>query len=573
MSTAERLALRYDNSNDVLGDYSLTLVDTLDTLAMIGTREQFHDAVQRVLHNVSFDKNNKVQVFEVNIRALDRFLPAFYQSKSGIPYPRVNLRHGVPRTETEETCTAGAGSLILEFGVLSRLTGNPEYERVAKKALLALWDERSDLDLMGNVLNIQTLEWIHPTSSTGAGIDSFFEYLLKAYVLFGEEEYLALFDKAHEAIRQHIVDPSGYLYRNVHMDTGALMATWIDSLSAFMPGLQVLYGDVDAAVKGHLVFYNVWRRYHALPERFDFFQQNVDIANYPLRPEFIESNYYLYRATHDPFYLHVGAMVLRDLNNRTRIPCGFASLADVQTGRMEDRMESFMLSETLKYLYLLFDDEHPVNSLDSNFVFSTEGHFLTLAPRYLASVNATAAGSRVSKEQATDMATSQEFKGKPRNRQCPRYSPLRQAASKKQGASRRWKAAQKRQTGGKVARPRAFDLSSVPYLPIADCAADLVHFRVNASDALATSGDLAVYKSATQSPAYLSRHGQCASPSQHPRRFELTFGIDYRQLYAQLTPKFVQVVGGILSHSLSGLRLELQKLPKSQNGGFLVTGG
>lgn len=409
------------NINDILGDYSLTLVDTLDTLAVMGEQKEFEKAVRRVIDQVSFHQDNKVQIFELNIRALggllsahilasdpslghtiagyngellslaqdlaDRLMPAFQYTKTGIPFPRVNLKYGVPKTETVETCTAGAGSLLLEFGVLSRLTGNPHYEEVAKRALHALWNRRSDLNLLGNVINIQTGQWIHTASSTGAGIDSYFEYLLKAYVLFGDPEYLEMFEESYEAIMQHVRDPSGYLYRNVHMSTGALMATWIDSLSAFWPGVQVLYGDLDAAVKGHLVFYNIWQKYHALPERFDFYRKTVDIGFYPLRPEFIESTYYLYRATRDPFYLHVGEMVIEDLNNRTRLPCGFASIGDVRTGRLEDRMESFLLSETLKYLYLLFDTDNEFNAMDSNFVFTTEGHFLPLATHHLTTSN------------------------------------------------------------------------------------------------------------------------------------------------------------------------------------------
>lgn len=285
----------------------------------------------------------------------DRLMPAFQSTKSGIPFPRVNLKRGVPPTETTETCTAGAGSLILEFGVLSRLLNDSSYEYVAKKALYSVWNRRSNINLLGNVIDIQSGNWIHTASSTGAGIDSIFEYMLKAYVLFGEEEYKDMFDQAYKALLLHVRDTTGYLYRNVHMSTGSLMSYWIDSLSAFFPGLQVLHGDIDSAIKNHLVYYNIWRRYHALPERFDFYRKSVDLPFYPLRPEFIESTYHLYQATKDPFYLDVGEMVLEDLNNRTRVPCGFASIGDVQTGRLEDRMESFMLSETLKYLYLLFD--------------------------------------------------------------------------------------------------------------------------------------------------------------------------------------------------------------------------
>lgn len=56
------------NINDVLGDYSLTLVDTLDTLAIVGEKKKFKEAVQLVIENVTFDKDTTIQVFEANIR-------------------------------------------------------------------------------------------------------------------------------------------------------------------------------------------------------------------------------------------------------------------------------------------------------------------------------------------------------------------------------------------------------------------------------------------------------------------------------------------------------------------------
>ena len=56
-----------------------------------------------------------------------RLLPAF-NTPTGMPYGTVNLRHGVPEGETPITCTAGVGTFIVEFGALSRLTGDPVYE-------------------------------------------------------------------------------------------------------------------------------------------------------------------------------------------------------------------------------------------------------------------------------------------------------------------------------------------------------------------------------------------------------------------------------------------------------------
>ena len=40
------------------------------------------------------------------------------------------------------TCTAGAGTLMVEFTLLSRLLGDPMFEGVARRAVRALWDRR-----------------------------------------------------------------------------------------------------------------------------------------------------------------------------------------------------------------------------------------------------------------------------------------------------------------------------------------------------------------------------------------------------------------------------------------------
>lgn len=58
-----------------------------------------------------------------------RLLPAF-DTPTGMPYGTVNLRSGVPEGETTVTCTAGVGTFILEFGTLSRLTGDSIFEQV-----------------------------------------------------------------------------------------------------------------------------------------------------------------------------------------------------------------------------------------------------------------------------------------------------------------------------------------------------------------------------------------------------------------------------------------------------------
>lgn len=56
---------------------------------------------------------------------------------------QINLLYGQPSTYYKDTCTAGAGTMLLEFGILSRLLGDPVFENLARKAVAALWKHRS----------------------------------------------------------------------------------------------------------------------------------------------------------------------------------------------------------------------------------------------------------------------------------------------------------------------------------------------------------------------------------------------------------------------------------------------
>ncbi|OSX60455.1 glycoside hydrolase family 47 protein [Postia placenta MAD-698-R-SB12] len=396
-------------TNDVAGNFSVTLIDALDTLVILNDRPGFETAVRNVIDWVSFDVDTKPQVFETTIRVLggllsghlyasqtdgpfhlpwyrselldmahdlgERLLPAF-NTPTGMPHARINLKHGLLRTDALDSCTAGAGSLILEFGTLSRLTGDSRFEKAAIKAFFAIWNRKSDIGLVGNTINTWTGKWLQPeVSSIGAGIDSFFEYALKWYVMSGEVEFLDVWQEAYAAVMRYSRAPDGFW--------GDQMYGTFDSLSAFWPGLQVLAGDLENAIKSHMTYWNIWRGHSGLPEIWDMnFRQGTSMQ-YPLRPEFVESTWYLYRATHDPFYLDVGGRILYDITTRAKVKCGLASIKDLRTNAQEDRMESFVLSETLKYLYLLFDEANPIHADDSNHIMTTEGHVLWLDQNYL----------------------------------------------------------------------------------------------------------------------------------------------------------------------------------------------
>jgi mannosidase alpha-like ER degradation enhancer 1 len=370
---------------------------------------------------VSFNHAALLQVFEVNIRVLggllsahllatdptlgyriedyggelldmahdlgERMLSAFYITKHGIPCPYFHLNWSMATCNAQSTNVASVGTLILEFGVLSRLTNDTRFEHVARKAISAIWSHRSKYNLVGNTIGLDT-SWIHVYSGVGAGSDSFYEYLLKAYILFDQDEYLQLFRKAYKGLTNYNREISLMAMLNVNMFDLRVMNDLVDGLSAFYPGLLVLHGDLRNAVKLHLLYAQLWFRHSAIPEVFDLTTRNASNAEYILRPEFIESNYFLYRATQDGFYLDVGERIVNDLVQHARTSCGFASY-NAHTKKQTNRMHSFFQSETLKYLYLLFDEDHVVNRLDRNAVFSTEAHLLWLPRQYHIPTNKT----------------------------------------------------------------------------------------------------------------------------------------------------------------------------------------
>ncbi|MGH0159316.1 UNVERIFIED_CONTAM: hypothetical protein FKN15_070061 [Acipenser sinensis] len=397
--------------DDALGKFSLTLIDTMDTLAVLNKPVEFEEAVRRVLRDVRLDNDIVVSVFETNIRVLGgllgghsmalmlrdggrympwyqdellsmakelglRLLPAFNTS-SGLPYPRINLKHGLhspeSRTGTEtDTCTACAGTMILEFAALSRFTGEPVFEAHARRALDFLWEKRQrNSNLVGTTINIHTGDWVRRDSGVGAGIDSYYEYLLKAYILLGDDSYLKRFNTHYSSIMKYISQPP--LLLDVHIHKPLLNArTWMDSLLAFFPGLQVLKGDIKPAIETHEMLYQVIKKHNFLPE-----------------------------ATGDPYYLETGKTILENLNKFARVPCGFAAMKDVRTGSHEDRMDSFFLAEMFKYLFLLFADKEDLLFDMDHYLFTTEAHLLPLS---LSTCNRTGPRRNTTAQELLDLA-------------------------------------------------------------------------------------------------------------------------------------------------------------------------
>lgn len=128
------------------------------------------------------------------------------------------------------------------------------------------------------------------------------------------------------------------------------------SFSDFLP--QTLIGEIDRGRKTLYNYHSILRQFGFLPEMYDVSTSSAKRTGYPLRPEFVESLFYMYRATGDPYLRVMAAEVIEAIEHATKTECGYATVQDVNTHLLEDRMESFFLSETLKYLFLIFAPEN-----------------------------------------------------------------------------------------------------------------------------------------------------------------------------------------------------------------------
>eukprot|EP00834_Sanchytrium_tribonematis_P001428 NODE_35_length_36362_cov_0.944434.p4 type:complete len:564 gc:universal NODE_35_length_36362_cov_0.944434:11153-12844(+) len=437
---------------EVMGDYMLTLVDSLTTAISMRQPNRLLQLLN-LLTLKNFDLNSTVAVFEANIRVLgslsstallledtkflkwfssnntitqqlrqhqkrlislgkdlgDRLMKSF-ATYSGIPTSKVNLRYPLQlynvtseyvRAENVEsshrnTNCASAGTLLLEFGMLSKLTSNYTYYRYARRALIAAVHTQTYSGLYGNEIDVDgRIIDIH--HSLGGGIDSLYEYLLKGYVVFNDETLLDLFYHSYQnlfALNAYksqtkyffkfnkqcipvLMPPTFHL--NVNAKTGQLLIPRINGLAAFFPGLQILFGDVDFAFYHLLVYIRLLEVYPFVPEAFNINVHNVEFNMYLLRPEVYESMVFVksaFKASNleiDVTLENLTKDCMARFEKYCKTKCGYASLINLLLKKKEGRMESYFISETLKYMHLMFENEkHPF--LSEHFTFTTEGH-------------------------------------------------------------------------------------------------------------------------------------------------------------------------------------------------------
>lgn len=372
----------------------MTPVDSLDTMIILGLKDEAAETGEYIVKNLSFDKDIYVQHFEITIRHLGgllsayqltndrrflalaedlgtRLLPAF-NSATGLPYRFVNLKTG--KVRDPDTNPAESGTLLVEFGTLSKLTRKPVFYDKAKRALVETYKRRSPIGLVGSTINVETGVWKDKDSHIGGGIDSYYEYLLKCWLLFDDEDCRRMWRESIVAVNRYLADEvRGELwYGHADMNTGQRAATSYGALDAFFPAVLALSGDLKRAKRLQASSFKMWTTYGIEPEQLNYRTMQIESAGYVLRPEIIESTYYLYHYTKDPQYLRMGETLFEDFVKHCRTETAYAALKSVVTKEKTDGMQSFLFAETFKYFYLLFAPPSTLNF--KRVIFNTEAH-------------------------------------------------------------------------------------------------------------------------------------------------------------------------------------------------------
>ncbi|ORY35384.1 glycoside hydrolase [Naematelia encephala] len=446
------------------GGVGYTIVDSIDSLLIMGFEEEYHRAAKWCRESLSFDKDAEFNTFETTIRLLGGLLSAHYltsnhsspdiaadaqlyldlavdladrlvgafDTPSGIPLSNINLaqRKGIPdRGNRGIASLAEAASLQLEMKYLSYLTGDLTYWKKAERVTEIVRSQAMHDGIAPIFISPQNGQFIMSEIRLGSRGDSYYEYLLKQWLQTDRQEpvYRDMYDEAMGGIKKHLLGKtkkSGLIYTQElhpekHPRTG--VQTWQiipkqDHLVCFLGGSFLLgiteggrrvvdwsnldqrdqddliigQGIVESCMATHdtetglspEIAMFVLQTEPKMADKIDWYIKDskggvlIDARNI-LRPETVESLFLGYRATGDPKYREWGWQIFQAFQEHCRVADGgYAGIEDVQVvpAKKLDRMETFWLGETLKYLYLLFDDSDHI-PLSEN-IFNTEAHIL-----------------------------------------------------------------------------------------------------------------------------------------------------------------------------------------------------
>ena len=223
-------------SRQVFSGWAATLVDSLDTLHIMGMEEELQEAINAaVAIDFSSSTEQTVNVFETTIRYLGGFLSAYdlthnqilldraveigemlyvsFDTPNRMPVTRWDWEkasEGHPQVAWGITLVSEIGSLSLEFTRLSQLTGNPKwYDAIAR--ITTIFDEQQSKTLLPGMWPVQVdAEHMNFTKDTffslGGMADSTYEYFPKEYALLGglDPVYRKLYEGSMETAERYL---------------------------------------------------------------------------------------------------------------------------------------------------------------------------------------------------------------------------------------------------------------------------------------------------------------------------------------------------------------------------------
>lgn len=365
----------------------------------------------------------------------DRLLTAFTASPSDIPYSDVVLRDKSAHPAPDGlSSTAEVATVQLEFNYLSYLTGDPKYSIEAMKVLQHIKTLPKVEGLVPIYISPQSGQFSGDNIRLGSRGDSYYEYLIKVWLQQKGTNFSYLYDMYVEAIKgvRHLLVrksvPNGLVFvGELPYGKEGGFSPKMDHLVCFLPGTLALgatkgltkeramrenlltfedmenlklaedlaktcveiYSVTSTGLAPEIAYFNIEGNSEGGPgggnksSKYlnDIIIKPADRHNL-LRPETVESLFYLYRITGDSKYREWGWQIFEAFEKYTKIDSGgYTSLDDVTVipPQRRDKMETFFLGETLKYIYLLFGNSTTI-PLDE-YVFNTEAHPIPIISR------------------------------------------------------------------------------------------------------------------------------------------------------------------------------------------------
>ncbi|KAG0376110.1 hypothetical protein BGX24_008258 [Mortierella sp. AD032] len=413
---------------DNFNAWGATMIDSLDTLVIMGFNDEFDEALEWVRTKFDMTRNPtfQLQFFETVIRYLGGFLSTYdltgekvlldkaeelgnyllnaFQNKA-FPNGRFAVEASSNRPEFSFVL-AEIGTIQLEFTRLSSLTGNPTYDTKARKIFEVLGTSTSQLPglLPAYVQDSDNHYYSNFKAAVGGMVDSYYEYLLKEWILLDGKvpKFREMFESAVDSMKKYmVVRPENgsqeyAIFGQTHSASKDIENN-MEHLACFMSGSLAMgskyFDRPDDLVLARQIAEGCYLGYnHSAtglgPEAMvfqtsttgkfaidpdTFFNKPLSRKEYILRPETLESLWILYRLTGEKKYQDKAWEIFQSLERSCRTPIAYASLRDVTDINSQwDRMESFFMAETMKYLYLMFATPNVI-SLD-HFVLNTEAH-------------------------------------------------------------------------------------------------------------------------------------------------------------------------------------------------------